>query len=42
MPSGVNREGVGVARSISPEEYNERSGPELMRGGFHEREKASR
>ena len=42
MPSGVNREGVGVARSISPEEYIERSGPVLMRDGFHEREIASR
>ena len=38
MPSGVNREGVGVARSITPEEYIERSGPVLMRDGFHERE----
>ena len=42
MPSGVNREGVGVARSITPEEYIERSGPVLMRDGFHEREIASR
>ncbi|HYC75827.1 hypothetical protein [Brevundimonas sp.] len=38
MPSGVNREGVGVARSITPDEYIERSGPVLMRDGFHERE----
>lgn len=38
MPSGVNREGVGVARSITPEEYIERSGPVLTRDGFHERE----
>jgi len=42
MPSGINREGVGVARSITPEEYIERSGPGLMRDGFHEREIASR
>ena len=42
MPSGVNREGVGVARSITPEEYIERSGPMLMRDGFHEREIARR
>lgn len=42
QPSGVNREGVGVARSITPEEYIERSGPLLMRDGFHEREIASR
>jgi len=42
MPSGVNREGMGVARSITPEEYIGRSGPVLMRDGFHEREIASR
>lgn len=42
QPSGVNREGVGVARSITPEEYIERSGPLLVRDGFHEREIASR
>jgi len=38
MPSGVNPQGVGVARSITPDEYIERSGPVLMRDGFHERE----
>ena len=38
MPSGVNAQGVGVARSITPEEYIERSGPMLTRDGFHERE----
>lgn len=37
MPSGV-RDGAGVARSITPGEYIERSGPVLMRDGFHERE----
>ncbi|HYD28855.1 hypothetical protein [Brevundimonas sp.] len=42
MPSGVNPQGVGVARSITPEEYIGRSGPVLMRDGFHEREIASR
>ena len=42
MPSVVNREGVGVARSITPEEYIERSGPMLTRDGFHEREIARR
>ena len=42
QPSGVTREGVGVARSITPEEYIERSGPLLVRDGFHEREIASR
>lgn len=38
MPSGTNREGQGVVRSITPEEYLERSGPVLVRDGFHERE----
>ena len=42
MPSGVNAQGVGVARSITPDEYIQRSGPVLMRDGFHEREIASR
>jgi len=41
-PSGVNREGIGVARAITPEEYIERSGPLLTRDGFHEREIARR
>jgi len=38
MPSGVNAQGAGVARSITPEDYIERSGPVLTRDGFHERE----
>jgi len=42
MPSGVNREGVAVARSITPEEYITRSGPLLVGQGFHEREIARR
>lgn len=42
MPSGVNAQGVGVARSITPEDYIERSGPVLTRDGFHEREIARR
>ena len=42
MPSGVNAQGVGVARSITPDEYIERSSPLLMRDGFHEREIARR
>jgi hypothetical protein len=42
MPSGVNAEGVGVARSITPDEYIQRSSPLLMRDGFHEREIARR
>ncbi|HYC67807.1 hypothetical protein [Brevundimonas sp.] len=42
MPSGVNAQGVGVARSITPDEYIERSNPLLVGDGFHEREIARR
>ncbi|TAJ60144.1 hypothetical protein [Brevundimonas sp.] len=42
MPSGMNREGVGVVRSIAPDEYITRSEPLLMADGFHEREIARR
>ena len=42
MPSGVNREGVGVVRSIAPDEYITRSEPLLVAEGFHEREIARR
>lgn len=42
MPSGVNAEGVGVARSITPDEYIQRSNPLLVGDGFHEREIARR
>ena len=42
MPSGVNREGVGVVRSVTPEEYIARSEPLLVGEGFHEREIARR
>ncbi|MGZ9099367.1 MAG: hypothetical protein ACXW3O_06660 [Brevundimonas sp.] len=41
-PSGMNREGQGVARSITPQEYVDRSGPMLVEQGFHEREIARR
>ncbi len=41
-PSGVNSEGVGVVRSMTPEDYINRSGPVLERDGFHEREIARR
>src|SRR5690606_5871596 len=37
-PSGVNGEGVRVVRSLTPEDYIARSGPMLVRDGFHERE----
>lgn len=42
MPSGLNREGVGVVRSITPDEYITRSEPFLVGEGFHEREIARR
>lgn len=38
MPSGVNREGRGTARAITPEEYITLAGPSLVADGFHERE----
>ncbi|HWQ86899.1 hypothetical protein [Brevundimonas sp.] len=41
-PSGVNREGQGVVRSITPDEYITRSEPLLLAEGFHEREIARR
>ena len=42
MPSGLNAEGVGVVRSITPDEYITRSEPFLVGEGFHEREIARR
>jgi hypothetical protein len=42
MPSGVNREGQGVVRSLTPEDYINLSGPVLVEQGFHEREIARR
>lgn len=42
MPSGMTREGQGVVRSITPDEYIARSEPMLLAEGFHEREIASR
>lgn len=42
MPSGVNREGQGVVRSVTPDEYIARSEPRMMAEGFHEREIARR
>jgi hypothetical protein len=41
MPSGM-RDGQGVVRSITPDEYITRSGPVLLANGFHEREIAAR
>ncbi|WP_292108655.1 hypothetical protein [Brevundimonas sp.] len=42
MPSGTDREGRGVVRSVTPDEYIARSEPFLLREGFHEREIARR
>jgi len=42
MTSGLNREGVGVVRSISPDEYITLAEPVLVGEGFHEREIARR
>ena len=42
MPSGLNREGVGVVRSITPDEYIALAEPALVGQGFHEREIARR
>ena len=42
MPSGLNAQGVGVVRSITPDEYITRSEPFLVGEGFHEREIARR
>lgn len=41
-PSGATREGQGVVRSITPDEYITRSEPLLLAEGFHEREIARR
>lgn len=37
-PSGASRDGQGVVRVITPDEYIARSGPLLEGDGFHERE----
>lgn len=42
MPSGADREGRGVVRSVTPDEYIARSEAFLLREGFHEREIARR
>ena len=38
MPSGLNAQGVGVVRSITPDEYIALAEPVLVGQGFHERE----
>lgn len=42
MPSGQNAQGVGVVRSITPDEYIALAEPVLVGQGFHEREIARR
>ena len=42
MPSGMDRSGHGVIRSVTADEYITRSEPSLMAEGFHEREIARR
>jgi len=42
MPSGINSQGQGVVRSITPDEYITRSEARLVGEGFHEREIARR
>ena len=42
MPSGLNAQGVGVVRSVTPDDYITRSEPFLVGEGFHEREIARR
>ena len=38
MPSGLNAQGVGVVRSVTPDEYIALAEPVLVGQGFHERE----
>lgn len=38
MPTGTDREGRGVVRAATPDDYIARSGPFLVGEGFHERE----
>ncbi|MGB7070564.1 MAG: hypothetical protein WBD22_13805 [Pyrinomonadaceae bacterium] len=42
IPTGKNKDGVHGARALTPEDYIERSGPFLIKEGFHERERARR
>jgi hypothetical protein len=41
MPTGT-RDGVGVLTPLTPQDYVDRAGPNLVRDGFHEREIARR
>jgi hypothetical protein len=42
IPTGMNAEGRGLARSLTPDDYIAASGPVLFAEGFHEREIARR
>ena len=42
MPTGLDAQGTGVLRILTPEDYVTRAGPTLERDGFHEREIAQR
>ena len=42
MPSGLNAQGVGVVRSVTPDGYIALAEPVLVGQGFHEREIARR
>jgi hypothetical protein len=42
MPSGLNAQGVGVVRSVTPDGYISLAEPVLVGQGFHEREIARR
>lgn len=42
MPTGIDAQGTGVVRILTPEDYVTRAGPTLEREGFHEREIARR
>jgi hypothetical protein len=41
MPTAI-RDGVGVLTPLTPQDYVDRAGPNLVRDGFHEREIARR
>lgn len=42
MPTGIDPQGQGTVRILSPQDYIDRAGPTLVRDGFHEREIARR
>ncbi len=42
MPTGTTPQGEGVLRPLTPQDYVDRAGPNLVRDGFHESEIARR